>query len=402
MHKIQYSQSEQVLINAESPPDKLPLSLVVDFGASGTKAFITDGKVVKLLFMMPEVADVPKTSIEMFEADNFNSQSEQSENRAWVCFGETCKAVGFLALNRFRASTPLTVPKFELALFKTLSLLWVVKEKLGLLNEFSIDLSLLLPPSEYNDRFKLEDMLRGAASAFETPSGMMSVNFSSFECKPEGAGVLMYLQSQSRLKLNLNCRTATLVMIGYRNASLISVENGSVLDKVSTDLGMNYLINVIKNHVSIYIPLSVLLSVIERAGVHIQETSDETQEERDEINKILSPLVSTSTIKEVRDVQLSEIRDAIAAARNEYAKALRSWMNPLIPFNNDLMIFCGGTAHYLSAELRSFSKFKGCEFLQDDFLKIPNKIDSVGLKERLTDVYCYFSLIYNKKWKRKS
>ena len=399
-NQIQYSESSQEMINAQSPPEQLPLSLVIDFGASGTKAFITDGKFVKLLFMMPEVADVPKTSIEMFEADNFNSQSELPENRAWVCLGQTCKAVGFLAENRFRASTSLTVPKFELAFFKTLSLLWVVKEKLGLSFEFSIDLSLLLPPSEYNDRSKLEDMLSGAASAFETPSGMMSVNFSNFECKPEGAGVLMYLQSQPRLKLSQ--RTATLVMIGYRNASLISVRSGSVLDKVSTDLGMNYLINVIKNHVSIYIPLSVLLSVIERAGVNILEREDESSEEQGEIFQVLSPLVSTSTIKEVREVQLSEIRDVIAAARNEYASALYSWMNPLIPFNNDLMIFCGGTAHYLSAELRRFSDLKGFEFLQDDFLKIPNKIDSLGLKERLTDVYCYFSFIYHKKWKRKN
>ncbi|MEM9272353.1 MAG: ParM/StbA family protein [Cyanobacteria bacterium P01_F01_bin.143] len=387
------------LQTAETQPQGLPYSLVADFGASGTKALVTDGTIVKLLFMTPEVADVPKTSIKMFEDDNFNSQSEPPENRAWFCLGQTCKAVGFLAERRFRATTSLTIPKFELALFKTLSLLWVTKEKFGLPNEFSIDLSLLLPPSEYNDRFKLEEMLGGAASEFETPSGKMSVNFSNFECKPEGAGVLMYLQSQPKLKLSQ--RTATLVMIGYRNASLISVKDGSVLDKVSTDLGMNYLINVIKNHVSIYIPLSVLLSVIEKAGFNILEASDETMEEQEEIFKILAPLVSTSTIMAIRSAQLEEIRNAIAVARLEYANALYSWINPLIPFNNDLMIFCGGTANYLSPELKKFSDLKGFEFLQDDFVKIPNKIDSMGLKERLTDLYCYFSLIYSKKWKRK-
>lgn len=385
--------------SSETPPQELPYSLVADFGASGTKALFTDGKFVKLLFMTPEVADVPKTSIKMFEDDNFNSQSDPPENRAWFCLGQTCKAVGFLAEKRFRATTSLTVPKFELALSKTLSLLWVTKEKLGLPLEFSCDLSLLLPPSEYNDRFKLEEMLRGAASEFETPSGKMSVNFSNFECKPEGAGVLMYLQSLPKLKLSQ--RTATLVMIGYRNASLISVSNGSVLDKVSTDLGMNYLINVIKNHVSIYIPLSVLLSVIEKAGFNIQERDDETEEEREEIFKILAPLVSTSTIMATRSAQLEEIRNAIAVARLEYANTLYSWINPLIPFDNDLMIFCGGTANYLSPELKKFTDLKGFEFLQDDFVKIPNKIDSMGLKERLTDIYCYFSLIYGKKWKRK-
>ncbi|NET13491.1 MAG: ParM/StbA family protein, partial [Okeania sp. SIO1H6] len=330
----------------------------------------------------------------------FNSQSDPPENRAWFCLGQTCKAVGFLAEKRFRATTSLTIPKFELALSKTLSLLWVTKEKFGLPSEFSIDLSLLLPPSEYNDRFMLEEMLRGAASEFETPSGKMSVNFSSFECKPEGAGVLMYLQSQPKLKLSQ--RTATLIMIGYRNASLISVSNGSVLDKVSTGLGMNYLIDVIKNHVSIYIPLSVLLSVIEKAGFNIQEGSDETEEEREKIFKVLAPLVSTSTIMAARSAQLEDIRNAIAVARNEYTNALYSWINPLIPFNNDLMIFCGGTANYLSPELKKFADLKGCEFLQDDFITIPKKIDSMGLKERLTDVYCYFSLIYSKKWKRKN
>ena len=385
----------------ESPPDQLPLSLVVDFGASGTKALISDGKIVELVFMEPEVADAPRNSLLKFEEDNF-SNSSSPENRAWFCLGNTCKAVGFLAEHRFRAITSLTIPKFELAFFKTLALLWVMSEKFGLTNSFSVDLSLLLPPSEYSDRFKLEEMLLSAASDFDTPSGKMSVNFSCFDCKPEGAGVLMYLQSQSRLKLNLNRRTATLVMIGYRNASLISVKEGTVLDKVSTGLGMNYLIDVIKNHLSIYIPISDVLAVIERAGVGIYEDEDETLSEREEVFKILSPLVSTSTIVASREAQLEELRAAIANARSEFVNTLYSWMNPLIPLHNDLMVFCGGTAHYLSPELKKFADLRGCDFLQDDFIKIPARIDSMGLKERLTDVYCYFSLMCNKKWKRKS
>lgn len=58
-------------------------------------------------------------------------------------------------------------------------------------------------------------------------------------------------------------------MIGYCNVSLIFVLNGFVLDKVFIDLGMNYLINVIKNYVFIYIFLFVLLFVIEKVGFNI-------------------------------------------------------------------------------------------------------------------------------------
>ena len=171
--------------------------------------------------MSPEVADIPSSSIQMFESDNFNSGSDAPENRAWCGIGETYRAVGFLAENRFRAAAPLNVPKFELAFFKILCLLWVVSEKFRLPTSFSIDVSLLLPPSEYSDRFELERILRVALPDFNSPSGKMSLELGTFDCKPEGAGVLLYLQDMP--KLRLNNRTSTLIMIGYRNASLISL-----------------------------------------------------------------------------------------------------------------------------------------------------------------------------------
>lgn len=68
-----------------------------------------------------------------------------------------------------------------------------MKEKFGLFLEFFCDFFLFFFFSEYNDCFKFEEMFRGVVFEFEIFFGKMLVNFSNFECKLEGVGVLMYL-----------------------------------------------------------------------------------------------------------------------------------------------------------------------------------------------------------------
>ena len=363
------SEDKQDTDQITSTPELL---LVADFGGMGTKAFVADGDNVLPLFMGAEIAIINPSSIKMFEKNRFMSTPPQS--RAWCGFRGEYRAVGQLASQQFRATSLLKPLKYELAIFKVLALLWVASEKLNLPPQFKVSLSLLIPPGEYGDRFELEKILREVALEFDTPSGLMSIEIDFFDCKPEGAGVLMSLQSTPNL--NFDERNISLTMIGYRNASLITTRKGNVVKKISSDLGMNYVIEEITNHVSVNVPLSVLLPVVVEAGSDVNSA-------------VISRLIRTS-MTALKENELQKWRDAIISSRNKYLETLQTWMVENVPLDNELIVYCGGTAHYFQKELDIFAQQKNWEIQHDDFLKIPSQVDPFKLKERIVDLFCYF------------
>lgn len=166
-----------------NPPD---LSLAIDLGASLTKAIgclYKDGGKPTLLCMEPEIADVSATSIKVYERQKIGGTDP--ENRCWVGIGSEYMAIGFLARDKFGGSALLGDLKYTSAVPKILAAVWVMKEHLGLGQKFSLAMTVLLPPSEYEDRSRLEETLKSALARYETPTGILNVKLVLFDAKPE-------------------------------------------------------------------------------------------------------------------------------------------------------------------------------------------------------------------------
>jgi hypothetical protein len=143
----------------------------------------------KILLMEPQVIEVSQELIEAYEAQRLTSADP--ENEAWIdCEGEFY-AVGFLAQKQFYAHAGLNELKYERAVLKLMAAVGVIAEREGLPDSFSVALASLLPYKEWRDCEKFERSATNALSNFCFRGKAFSLPLQVFECKPEGAGLVL-------------------------------------------------------------------------------------------------------------------------------------------------------------------------------------------------------------------
>ncbi|MEO1187319.1 MAG: ParM/StbA family protein, partial [Cyanobacteria bacterium J06636_27] len=196
----------------------------------------------------------------------------------------------------------------------------------------------LLPPGEFENRDSFYKNLQAILAGFITPTGKIQVKLTEFKCLPEGAGI--YLAYQKKLGQQIKTKTIALVMVGYRNASVLISDKGIVSpDGKTSDLGMIRLLEKVVARTSGQ-DASQLAPAVVAAGNDISTT----------------PL--TKLLKSKKNVnkrhELMQIQKAIQLARSEYADVLTSWLDQVVPSNGvSEILFCGGTADYMRRELNS-------------------------------------------------
>ncbi|MBD2302246.1 ParM/StbA family protein [Nostoc sp. FACHB-190] len=351
------------------------LTIAFDPGSSLSKIFYTlKSFQPELLLMEPEVAQVPVASLVAYESSCVGSPAP--ENSAWVEYKGQYRAVGFLAQDRFYADLKLSEPKFELALYKTLALVGALVQKKSLPNGATINLGVLLPYGEYEDRKLFEQLVTEALAGFRFRGVEHSFELKSFLCRPEGFGLISRGRAPgSSLK---ECKIAV-IMIGYRNISVLIMDRGMISQGITEDLGFNKLVGCVQRLVSGQKPLK-LAAAISKAGSKIS-------------TKALTHLVRVQD-PGLRDTELSQIRSAVTTAREEYWISLTSWLRSRIPSDVDEIIFAGGTAHYLSRELNNLFPYVQKVWCNELEAQINRNfladVSRNGLEFRLTDNYGLF------------
>ena len=346
--------------------------VVMDFGGSITKIVVyIDGQLWSLN-MEPGVIEVTANLIEHYQQNKLGQASPQ--DRAWIQVGEQYYAVGFLASNRFLANAGLSRLKYERAWIKVLAALWVIKKKFDLPNQFKLALACLLPPGEYKDQENFEVLLREALASFVTPDGEMKVTLEEFNCKPEGAGIFML----HRLKRGRELKkvTAVVLMLGYRNASVMISHRGEVGKSITTDLGFVKLVEAVMRRTS--------GQTVERLATAISQSGEAIAPEP--LKKILR-----TQAPERREEELSSLMEAIRAEREQFVEILKNWLREILPPLFDEVVLAGGTADYLSESLGEF--FADSKMYWHAEVELPEGFDDDGLGNRLADVwclYCYF------------
>lgn len=353
----------------------LSCMLAIDFGGSGTKGIASIwGGEVQVINMEPEVAEVRLESL----SDSVKLGSTDPENVAWVGVGDEYRAVGFLAATKYRATRKLVPKKYIDAVYKVLAAVWVMQQRLGLGKTFKVAIAMLLPPGEMQDTSLLLPMLKSALGNFQTPTGNLQVNLVDAACYPEGAGVYM-MYSKAQLDL-VKQKTIALLMVGYRNASVLVSRRGAVEQGKTSALGMAAMIEKVTERTSGY-SSELLLKAVVAAGLEPKPNH-------------FWRLVDRTTSSTGQQVEIERLIQAITLARTEYLMALRAWLGEVLPSRSELdeLVICGGTADYLKGELELV--FPVIPTIWHGEIKFPPQLISSGLGNRLIDVYalsqCYF------------
>lgn len=350
--------------------EKLPtVILALDTGGEGTKFIYANASQVQAAtscYMEPQMVKLPHSAIAQLQGNKISVALP--ENMCWVGFGQEFYAVGYLASSRFQGSRALSKPKVETAIYKALGAIWVIKRKLDLGAKFTLDVAVVLPPCELSDKSYFEEQLRRQARQFTTPDGEMSVDINKFLCFPEGAGTFLLYKGQSSTA-QIQQKDIALVMLGYRNASVLVSRRGLLDVIASCELGMYRAIEQIVKRSSNQSE-KWLVSAVAKAGWDVEKEA-------------LINLVNSSEPNR-KSYELDLLITAITESRLEYFFQLKNWLDETIPKEAQVIIFCGGTAEYLRQPLEQAFPER-CLFHAG--VEIPSPLDTAGLGCRLLDIY---------------
>jgi hypothetical protein len=350
-------------LNRETYPE---VTLTLDFGGSGTKGIVQiRGGKPTVIWMEPAAIEANLISL---KEKTRNLGNTYPENAAWVGIGEDYRAVGYLARTIYNATPGLKPRKYELAVYKTLAVVWTIKQKFKLLESFQLSLALLLPPGEFEDSALLKPMLKDALEEFDTPTGIVQVNLIGYECFPEAGGIYaMYCKNTGEA---IRRKVIALVMLGYRNASIILSRRGILNRGKTVNLGMARMVDLVMEGTSGY-EAEELLGAIIASG---------SEPKAHHFYSLCNPKIDF-------DKQIEKIILAVNSARAEYANSLANWLKEVLPQKNELdeVIICGGTADYLRDDLDAI--FPVTPVVWHGGIEIPKMLNEAWLGNRLADVW---------------
>lgn len=359
------------------------LTVAIDCGTSGQRGIYTlcENFKPQVVYTPPEVTQVTRASIAKYSELSLTQINPCQSG--WVEYSGGIYAIGNLA-KYFTASPQLERRKFELTIPKVLAMLGAITALLNLDNEANIHLALLLPWSEYSDRFLLETILKDALRDYHFCNIAKSFNLASLACLPEGGAILFQGRAPGSDFQNLDL---AVLMLGYRDASLLFLNKG-VFRGLSERLGFANLVQTVSEKTSVR-DLSKLTEVICKAGHDVNP-------------KALKPLLSHIS-EQYRAYAQDRIREAILEAREQYFLTLSEWLKLKITGNEDEIIIAGGTSRYLKGELTNLlapiikGKLQWCEQLEKRIrTTFPEQIKNHSLEYRLADVYSLFFYLYSR------
>jgi hypothetical protein len=362
--------------NAE--PD---LALVLDFGGSLTKIIYRDKSgLPKVLCMEPEVLLVPKEAIRHYEATKLGTGTPA--NSAWVCVDEeSCYVVGYLAKSQFNGNPGLHSIKYERAFPKTLAAVWAVASTQGLTKKkkLRVALAVVLPPGEHKNADQLKELITDGLAEFETPTGTINATLTNYDCKPEGGGVYL-VHAKNQGKAVMATKTVAVVMVGYRNASILVANRGVVDQRETSALGFIKLVEQVKSRISTMADSARLAKAIALAGWEVR-------------TEPLTPL-AVSSVAEVRLEETRNLAEVITAARSQYVSSLTSWLRDTLPKDLDEVVLCGGTAYYLQEAL--VEHFHSVDIIWDASMELPEDLQTPELGKRMSDAYGIYQYFTSK------
>jgi hypothetical protein len=247
--------------------------------------------------------------------------------------------------------------KSESLIPKTLGIIGQIAQDESLQNQFKLKLTLLLPMSEANDREFVRFELLKALQDFNYSGISYQIKESSIEFRPEGSGVYSYL-SRTTSADTIKNQTCAYLMFGYRNTSLLLIENGKFnhRNSHSTDLGFYNYLDLVAEYSSGLYRHDIQKAIISKAIYGVGKNCQQVIQGFTSQIRIEDLIRSTNTKYQERERGL--ISAAIGRADGEYWQLLSRWLQEMLPplGQLDLVIYCGGSTFFIETPIQKFFK----------------------------------------------
>lgn len=353
--------------------------LGADIGGSETRGMLGDKAQILTVRQLPFVADLPLTELKLIDDSNYGVPGTerllplqyiqlQEEGQAYVLGDDAAARPNKNAKK---------LPKSRLAVYKVLDLIGQMWERLRLPVEFSLDLAVLLPFSEYYaDQGKLLDELRSSSEQFWYRGVKLSVTLETIKVVPEGAGlVLWHLLELQKKRGQTNSETFVVIMAGHRDLSFLLFMNGKPPTGEPTE--------------SKKLGYSMLIRTAAR-GLPVVDPEDDPF--------VLRAVLSGQEEFELPDRPGEILTLKLAEAREYYWGLVKTFLDEKLASvrtSSFEVIICGGGALALREELgnyfngrQSFCTVSWAEELQAELRQsLPLSINSETDSVRLSDVY---------------
>ncbi len=330
------------------------LTLICDLGTSLSKVLYRVGRngSVKHFTM-----DAQHLILDADLIGNLNKSSEfgKPEDNAWLQMEElSCHLVGRLA-QEYRATTSIKSLKYESIVPKILAIVGAIAVKEKLFHSIKLDLAVLLPYGELSSSLELERELQQSTSEFKFQGDPYQLELKKYHFCPEGSGILSHLLEKQYIEL-VQSETIAVLMMGYRNTSLLLFQNGtlSVDRSETTNLGFYNFSDLIIKKTS-----GLTRDDIQAAIYTCQENFINRQTAMGEEKSITAIAVEDlikSRDRQRAGVEKSRLETAISNSRREYWQLIAAWLNEVLPTQRhlDQLIYTGGTSGFFEQELNDY------------------------------------------------
>lgn len=344
------------------------ITLAFDPSASMSKGLyaIEGSNELRWTVMEPEVIEVTEGQIEAYEQQKIGRTD--SENEAWITVGSRHYAVGYLARTQFWSLERNRELKYEQAVYKVLGMVGALGSHYHLPGQFTLNLGLLLPYSEYRDSQRFELLIKDGLKRLSFRGRPYQIELKNLICLPEGGGLAV----RGRIK-DPKSHKALILMVGHRNASYLLQAKGQIVEGDTTNLGFFQLLETVCQLTSGYKPVDLLETVF-RAG----EKAD---------RRVLKSLVR-SQHHLAQKSELDELVKAVKIAREQHFNNIVTWLHSQQLPAVEEVILSGGTAYYYREDLPKFlGDVHWAEHLEKDLRSL---VPGFAYRYRLTDLYGFW------------
>ncbi|AFZ15654.1 hypothetical protein Cri9333_4891 (plasmid) [Crinalium epipsammum PCC 9333] len=334
----------------------MKITLAIDPGASLTKviAEVEGIKETYLVTMLPEVASVSRETLENYRSGKGQLGSPRPEDEAWVEWENQIYLVGSFARD-FSGDVGLKELKYERAIYKTSAIIGVIIDKASStkrnVNNITLELVVLLPWNEYEDRNRLKDQLTKILADYTFRGQPLKVKLTNFLCRPEGSGLAMVRVKQKGLDW-FRDRTLAVLMFGHRNVTALQFSGGRMVKGESPEIGFMKLEDKVLERTSGQKPLELSRAIFQ-ADYLMMNRPDNFSSIKLENTAAIQGL-ARSRDPEFRLSEIKKITEAITSSRAEYWQELEQWLDRCLPRDLDEVIICGGAGVYLKPELNKY------------------------------------------------
>ncbi|MGB3207504.1 MAG: ParM/StbA family protein [Crinalium sp.] len=336
----------------------MKITVGIDPGASLTKviADVEGEKEIFFVTMSPEISEVSRETLADYRSGKGQLGSARPEDEAWVEWDGHIYLVGSFSRD-FSGDAGIEELKYERAIYKTAAVVGVIIDKVSSsstkrnLNNITLELVVLLPWNEYEDRKKFKDRLTKILADYSFRGQPLKVKLTNFLCRPEGSGLAMVRINQKGIDW-FRDRTLAILMFGHRNVTALQFSGGRMVKGESPELGFMKLENKVLERTSGQKPFE-LSQAIFQANHFITSREDDFLSIELENTAAIKGLARSRDL-EFRSSEIKNITEAITSARAEYWKELERWLDRCLPRRLDEVIICGGAGVYLKPELNKY------------------------------------------------